>query len=576
MNLLDRISYDTGGYTVQEILSSFCNKILEIIDLVNKNEEVCDEAHTIIENIRNEVVPELVNDMIKEMQDSGYFDSLVNVTLIEQLRTELTTLLNQTITDLTTRLDNFDSQLDNMEKQRIQVINIKEVLGTGDISTKFNELLTKLNENNSTTIYFPSGEYILKDTTLISNLTIIGDGITSILKCKNNKPILSILSCDNVIVENVKLDGERSEKVYYEKGDNIRVENSTNIKIKNCHSANAVAEGIGFFENSSYCYAIDNKCIGCGHSGIATGIYANHITIDGNEVNNCGGNFISINGDYSICKNNFCYGIGGLTNEWAYGITLGQPTTYKANNCIIEGNIIDSMYGGGISVLEDCNDNKILNNIITSCKRGYGIQIYGSFNLVSGNSINTVNGSDNENSGKGIVIKSLYNTIKGNKIENCQKDGIACIEGEYITVSDNIIIGNTRFGIALNNIKMLRVNNNTVKNNGYGIRIQSLCTNVVVNDNYSVSNTNNNFDIQPKCYANNNSNSIDLNCGTLTLTGTTKVNFTHNLGRNNYMVILTPLSELKGKLVLEKYNNEFHLKSTDATDVSKVDFKIID
>ena len=58
MNLLDRISYDTGGYTVQEILSSFTKKILEIIDLVNKNEEVCDEAHTIIENIRNEVVPD--------------------------------------------------------------------------------------------------------------------------------------------------------------------------------------------------------------------------------------------------------------------------------------------------------------------------------------------------------------------------------------------------------------------------------------------------------------------------------------------------------------------------------------
>ena len=91
MNLFDRLAYDSGGYTVQEILSSFCNKILEIIDLVNKNEEVCDEVHTIIENIRNEVVPELVNDMIKEMQDKGYFDNLVNDTLVDQLRTELTT-----------------------------------------------------------------------------------------------------------------------------------------------------------------------------------------------------------------------------------------------------------------------------------------------------------------------------------------------------------------------------------------------------------------------------------------------------------------------------------------------------
>ena len=107
MNLLDKIAYDTGGYSVQEILSSFSKKIFEIIDLVNNNEEVCDESRTIIENIRNEVVPELVGDIMEELQNNGYFDNLVNVTLIENLRTELTTLLNQTITDYTTRLDNY-------------------------------------------------------------------------------------------------------------------------------------------------------------------------------------------------------------------------------------------------------------------------------------------------------------------------------------------------------------------------------------------------------------------------------------------------------------------------------------
>ena len=133
MNLLDRIAYDTGGYTVQEILSSFCKKILEIIDLVNKNEEVCDEAHTLIENIRNEVVPDLVDDMINEIKDSGYFDNLVNVTLIEQLRTDLTTLLNQAITDYTTRLDNFDSQLVTINNNiNGRGLNVKEFGAIGD------------------------------------------------------------------------------------------------------------------------------------------------------------------------------------------------------------------------------------------------------------------------------------------------------------------------------------------------------------------------------------------------------------------------------------------------------------
>ena len=143
MNLLDRISYDTGGYTVQEILSSFCNKILEIIDQVNKNEEICDESKTIIENIRNEVVPELVDDIIKEMQDNDYFDNLVNVNLIENLRTELTTLLNQTITDFTTRLDNFDSQLDTIETNKATKQEV-------DVERKRIDRFTSLSQGSTT------------------------------------------------------------------------------------------------------------------------------------------------------------------------------------------------------------------------------------------------------------------------------------------------------------------------------------------------------------------------------------------------------------------------------------------
>ena len=155
MNLLDRIAYDTGGYTVQEILSSFCKKIIEIIDLVNKNEEVCDEVHTIIENIRNEVVPDLVEDIMKELQDNGYFDSLVNVTLIEQLRTELTTLLNDAITDYTTRLDNFDKQLDNIILNTDGSVNIKQFGAIGDGINDDTEAIQKalnyiaINENVS-------------------------------------------------------------------------------------------------------------------------------------------------------------------------------------------------------------------------------------------------------------------------------------------------------------------------------------------------------------------------------------------------------------------------------------------
>ena len=177
MNLLDRISYDTGGYTVQEILSSFSKKILEIIDLVNKNEGVCDETHAIIENIRNEVVPDLVDDIIKEMQDSDYFDNLVNVTLIENLRNELNTLLNEAITDFTNRLDNNDTliadkfleiqnyletQLNTLRNTTNIIMSVKEFGAKGDgISddTKaIGDCLTYCIDNKKT-MYFPNGVY---------------------------------------------------------------------------------------------------------------------------------------------------------------------------------------------------------------------------------------------------------------------------------------------------------------------------------------------------------------------------------------------------------------------------------
>ena len=177
MYLLDRLAYDSGGYTVQEILSSFCKKIVEIIDLVNKNEEVCEEAKTIIENIRNEVVPDLVDDIIKEMKDNGYFDKLVNVTLIENLRTELTTLLNDAITEFTNRLDNNDTliadkfleiqnyletQLNTLRNTTNIIMSVKEFGAKGDgISddTKaIGDCLTYCVDNKKT-MYFPNGVY---------------------------------------------------------------------------------------------------------------------------------------------------------------------------------------------------------------------------------------------------------------------------------------------------------------------------------------------------------------------------------------------------------------------------------
>ena len=187
MNYFNRLAYDSGGYTVQEILSSFSKKILEIIDLVNKNEEVCDEVHTIIENIRNEVIPELVNDMIKEMQDKGYFDNLVNNTLVEQLRTELTTSLNQTITDYTNRVDKIDLQLKT--KAYKSFLSPEDFGAKGDSTTDdtaaINSCLSYYGDTPCTINF--SKNYLVSDKLYVKSNTVLNLNNSKFLfKNKNN------------------------------------------------------------------------------------------------------------------------------------------------------------------------------------------------------------------------------------------------------------------------------------------------------------------------------------------------------------------------------------------------------
>ena len=94
MNLLDRMSlnkmsYDTGGFTVQEILSSFSKKILEIIDLVNKNEEVCKNAEDLLTLLKDELLPEEVKKKIEEMERDGTLEKLINFDKYNELEEDI-------------------------------------------------------------------------------------------------------------------------------------------------------------------------------------------------------------------------------------------------------------------------------------------------------------------------------------------------------------------------------------------------------------------------------------------------------------------------------------------------------
>ena len=269
MNHLDRIAYDTGGYTVQEILSSFCKKILEIIDLVNKNEEYCEGTQTIIEDIRNEVVPPLVDDIMKDLQDNGYFDRLVNVTLINQLRTELTSLLNNTITELTTRLDNDIETSTPISTLSLQ--GITDEKNGQNISSDLTRILS--NNNEKKYFYFDKNLKVDLSNTLINYENSFLFGNAKINRFNPNNLFVNIAdtfikqyngkinSCKNINQLKTKLDGYINEKRAFNVcvwGDSL----STGGDMLGINSSNPVCQTTsspnGISRNESYySYLVD-------------------------------------------------------------------------------------------------------------------------------------------------------------------------------------------------------------------------------------------------------------------------------------------------------------------------------
>ena len=425
MNLLDKIAYDTGGYTVQEILSSFCKKIIEIIDLVNKNEEVCDESRTIIENIRNEVVPGLVEDMIHEMQDSGYFDSLVNVTLIEQLRTELTTLLNQTVTDYTTRLDNFDSQLDNINNKLKDffITDDEFYIENGDNTKALQNLIIKAINNNGgrivinkpikiyDTIYFYGGN----GTTYDNNTSIT-------LDCNKNL-INSYLTEGNVFQLGKLIEGEYNYPKYKILiNDLVLNANRGNVQVFNGDPFNKINSG----------------------------------TSQNNTI-------IELNNSY----------IYGFSGDNSVGINGGLMTDCKFNNVRINGD------GGKIGVKFFRENNQLFNCDIAYCEHGVFVPNFGEANIkmIGGNIMACTNMITFEGGGyllpnsffKGTYIaearegNNIINVINTDNfnVDTLTFDG--CILGVYNPL-DKCILNLSKVNGIVNVVNCTLISNSTHKN----------------------------------------------------------------------------------------------------------------
>ena len=199
-------------------------------------------------------------------------------------------------------------------------------------------------------LYFPAGTYLVsEDICLVSNMTLYGDGVNSIIKrIGNGLTNYSVISCngiDNVTIKDVQIQGERYEHTGTdgEWGMCIGLYDCTGITIDRCKLRYGWGDGV---------YVGTDNGDGC------KDVTINHTTIDYNRRNGvsvveCDGfrmlNSVITNTDGTSPK----AGIDFEANEEDQKIL-----NCIVDNCVFSGNLIDVAFydrSGVQATLQNCN-----------------------------------------------------------------------------------------------------------------------------------------------------------------------------------------------------------------------------
>ncbi len=231
---------------------------------------------------------------------------------------------------------------------------------------------------------------------------------------------------------------------------------------------NNLEDGVMINEFSSYHEISDNIIMNNGDNGISIRNSLNNI-ISNNDItgNDANGIYVYFNSDYNDISGN------NIANNNGYGVYISSVDyNYIASNTVT-GNTGYGIYIG----YSDYND--FYGNTITS-NNGHGLYFGDSdYSNISGNTFTS-------NSGYGMHLKfSLNNNIFSNTIGDNLNYGIYFAGNcDDNFVSDNIIEGHSDFGIlnyyySDNNV----ISENTITDNGCGIKIYETCKNNMVSTN---------------------------------------------------------------------------------------------
>jgi parallel beta-helix repeat protein len=176
-------------------------------------------------------------------------------------------------------------------------------------------------------------------------------------------------------------------------------------------------------------------------------------------------------------------------NEVHHNVMYGIDPHTRSNKLVIESNVSHDNGKHGIILAEECSDGQVRNNVVFN-NLHHGIVIFqrSNNNIVEGNTsysngglginindaANTiVRGNtvyDNLEAGIGVGQGASTTQVVGNQVQANRRDGVTLYSNVKDNVlRDNLIAGNTRFGIYVKSEGNLTVEGNTVADNTVGV-----------------------------------------------------------------------------------------------------------
>ena len=202
---------------------------------------------------------------------------------------------------------------------------------------------------------------------------------------------------------------------------------------------------------------------------------------------------------YQNCKDGLVAN-NNISSNITYNPIMGNAVhCWKSDNMHITGNKIGHNRDG--IYLEFVNNSHIDHNTINGCAR-YGLHfMFSHFNVYNSNHFYR------NQAGVAVMfahnVEMINNTFEYNR--GTSSYGLLIKELQYSTIKGNHFLNNT-VGLLIDGGSDLSVHHNTIKNNGWGMRLISASTNDTINHNNFLGNT---FDMTTN--VSYNRNNVDRN-----------------------------------------------------------------